>query len=257
MNVEKETAECPRPHVSSYHYRKGLLDRALAVVLLVFAMPIIAVFTILIKLTSKGPAIFRQERVGKDGKTFTLYKIRSMRVDAESQTGAVWASKKDPRVTRLGRFIRYVHIDELPQLFNVLRGDMAILGPRPERPEFVEVLKNKIDGYSHRLLIKPGISGYAQLNLPSDNDLNDVRRKLVLDFEYIEKASLWFDFRLLCGTVLRFSRFIGTSPLAFLAIRRRAEESEWAPALRVSNDMIQISSKEQKLDQIFRLEATP
>lgn len=249
-------SKCPSPKISSFIDGKGILDRGIAAFLLVFALPVIGFFVLLVRLSSKGPGLYSQKRVGKDGEIFTLYKIRSMRVDAESTTGAVWATRKDPRITRLGAFLRYSHLDELPQLLNVLWGDMALVGPRPERPEFVEKLSNKIDGYSHRLIVKPGVTGYAQLNLPSDNDLNDVRRKLVLDFEYIEKASPWFDFRLLLGTVMRFTRFIGPWPLKLLGIYRQAEESSWASALQVSAETIQFS-KEQQLEHVFRYETTP
>ena len=181
-----------------------------------------------------------------------MYKIRSMRIDAESATGAVWASRKDPRTTFLGSILRKLHLDELPQLFNVIRGDMSLVGPRPERPEFVDKLDKKIDGYRHRLLVKPGITGYAQLNLPSDLDLNDVRKKLVLDFEYIEKASPVFDFLLIFGTALKVVRLTGRLPLTWLGIYRPVDRSSWAAPLRVSQETI--SFQDQSLETLFATE---
>ena len=252
MNAAKRVIRCPQPKVSNYFVWKPIMDKLIASLLLVVALPIIAVLVVIVRLSSKGPAIYKQVRVGKDGKTFTMFKIRSMRLDAESVTGAVWASRKDPRVTILGSILRKLHLDELPQLFNVMRGDMSLVGPRPERPEFVDTLDKKIDGYCHRLLVKPGITGYAQLNLPSDIDLNDVRKKLVLDFEYIEKASVMFDFLLVFGTALKVIKLTGRIPLTLLGIYRPVDKSKWATPLRVSLDTV--NSQEQRLDALFALE---
>ena len=132
-----------------------------------------------------------------------MYKIRSMRHDAEAASGPKWTQASDPRVTGLGKLLRKLHLDELPQLFNVLKGEMAIAGPRPERPEFVRVLGEAIPGYRNRLAVLPGITGLAQVNLPPDSDLASVERKLVLDCEYIERAGLWLDLRLTLWTFLR------------------------------------------------------
>lgn len=253
MSAAKRVVLCPQPQVSSYIGWKSWIDKTLACLLLVFALPIILFLIVLVRLTSKGPAIYKQKRVGINGTTFTMYKIRSMRVDAESVTGAVWASRKDPRITVLGNILRKLHLDELPQLFNVVLGNMSLIGPRPERPEFVDILTKKIDGYQHRLLIKPGVTGYAQLNLPSDIDFNDVRKKLVLDFEYIEKASLWFDLRLICGTALKVVKLTGRIPLTILGIYRPVENSPWAVPLKVSHDTIDLHA--QKLDALFALES--
>lgn len=231
---------------------KSGLDKLVACLLLIFVLPIIAVLIVIVRLSSKGPAIYKQVRVGRGGTTFTMYKIRSMRIDAEAATGAVWASRKDPRITLVGQILRKLHLDELPQLFNVVRGEMSLVGPRPERPEFVDALDKKIDGYSYRLLVKPGITGYAQLNLPSDIDLNDVRKKLVLDFEYIENASLWFDFRLVFATALKVVKLTGRIPLTLLGIYRRVEESPWAAPLKVSRDTLEVH--QQRLDALFAME---
>ncbi len=133
-----------------------------------------------------------------------MFKLRSMRLDAEAATGPVWtADGRDPRITRLGCVLRTLHLDELPQLFNVLRGDMSMIGPRPERPEFVGVLEAEVRGYMDRLAVLPGVTGLAQINLPPDTDLDSVRRKLVLDREYITTAGLLLDIRIVICTLLR------------------------------------------------------
>jgi lipopolysaccharide/colanic/teichoic acid biosynthesis glycosyltransferase len=185
---------------ASYFRWKHLLGQAAAGVLLVVGLPIIGILVVLVRLTSRGPGIYRQIRVGKNGRQFAMYKIRTMRQDAEAASGPVWTQTKDPRVTGIGRVLRKLHLDELPQLFNVLRGEMSLIGPRPERPEFVCVLVDKIPGYADRLAIRPGITGLAQLNLPPDTDLQSVHRKLVLDVEYVKQASLWLDIRLFLCT---------------------------------------------------------
>ncbi len=188
---------------SDYFRWKSVVDRGLAVALLVPGLPIIALLMLLVRLTSRGPGIYRQTRVGKDGRVFTLYKIRTMTSNAESGTGAVWSKRDDPRVTWLGRWLRRTHLDEFPQLLNVLKGDMSLVGPRPERPEFVSILSDEIPRYGSRLSVPPGITGLAQLNLPPDSDTNDVRRKLLLDLEYIQRAGWFFDVRIIVCTAGR------------------------------------------------------
>lgn len=219
---------CPTPTVSRYFRYKKFLDRIIATLLLVPALPIIGMLVMLVRMTSKGPGIYSQVRVGRDGKFFTMYKIRSMVSDAEQDSGAVWATKHDPRVTRIGAILRKLHLDELPQLFNVIRGDMALVGPRPERPEFVSLLDREIDGYSNRLLVVPGVTGFAQLNLPSDEVIADVRRKIALDFEYIERASFLFDVRLVLATIGRMFKGIDMLPLKILGVQRKIDDSPWA-----------------------------
>jgi len=142
-----------------------------------------------VRLTSPGPVLYRQTRVGLQGAPFVVYKFRSMRTDAEAETGAVWASKDDPRVTWLGKYLRRFRLDEMPQLFNVLRGDMAIVGPRPERPEFVRTLSEKIPFYAHRHCVKPGITGWAQINHKYGDTLEDTITKLEYDLYYIKNIS--------------------------------------------------------------------
>jgi lipopolysaccharide/colanic/teichoic acid biosynthesis glycosyltransferase len=180
-----------------------IADFTLAVVLLPPALVLIAILVALVRLTSRGPGIYRQARVGKDGKRFTMYKIRSMAVDAESRSGPVWTQTADLRVTSLGCVLRKLHLDELPQIFNVLRGEMSFVGPRPERPEFVRVLSEVIPRYRERLAVRPGITGLAQINLPPDSDLTSVRRKLALDLDYIENSTIWLDARLMLCTICR------------------------------------------------------
>jgi lipopolysaccharide/colanic/teichoic acid biosynthesis glycosyltransferase len=180
-----------------------IADFALAVVLLPPALVMIAFLVVLVRLSSRGPGIYSQERVGKGGKRFTMYKIRTMAVDAESQSGPVWTQPSDLRVTSLGCVLRKLHLDELPQIFNVLRGQMSFVGPRPERPEFVRVLSEVVPDYRQRLAVRPGITGLAQINLPPDSDLMSVRRKLALDLDYIENNSIWLDVRLVFCTVCR------------------------------------------------------
>jgi lipopolysaccharide/colanic/teichoic acid biosynthesis glycosyltransferase len=191
---------------SIYFRTQYFLNYILAAILLVPCLPLMAIFMCLVKLTSRGPAIYSQCRLGQQGQKFQMYKIRSMRHDAESHTGPAWTQTADPRVTLLGRFMRKFHIDEMPQLFNVLRGEMSLVGPRPERPEFVEVLSRRIPDYSKRLLVKPGITGMAQLNLPPDSDLDSVRRKVILDIEYIQNANIWLDLKLILCTGFRFTK---------------------------------------------------
>ena len=161
-----------------------------------------------------------------------MYKIRSMVVDAETKDGAVWAGRSDTRITAVGRFMRKFHIDELPQIVNVWRGEMTVIGPRPERPEIVKQLKNEIVGYEHRMAVLPGLTGYSQLNRPPDNDLRDVRKKLILDLEYIEIVTFWFDMRLLLGTAFKFLRIrnkrFNNLPLRLFGIFREPTESPWA-----------------------------
>ena len=159
---------------------------------------LLAIFAI--RLDSKGPALFLQDRVGRDGRNFTLYKFRSMRADAEEDSGPVWASDDDPRVTWVGNFIRKTRIDELPQLYNVLVGDMSLVGPRPEREHFVDQLAEDIPWFRQRHLVKPGVTGWAQINYPYGNTAEDARQKLQFDLFYIKYSSLLFDVSILLNT---------------------------------------------------------
>ncbi len=180
---------------------KSSLDVFLAFALFVLTLPLMIVAMVLVRLTSPGPALYRQTRVGHLGRIFTIYKIRTMVQDCERLTGAVWATEGDPRVTRVGRFLRYTHLDELPQLWNVLRGEMSLVGPRPERPEFVTLLERDIPRYRDRLLVRPGVTGLAQVQLRPDSDLESVRRKLACDLFYVRRINPWLDARILLSTI--------------------------------------------------------
>ena len=207
-----------------YFAYKEIVDRVVAAILFVPGMLVVLVAAILVRLTSRGWPIFSQYRVGKNGRVFKMYKIRTMIDGAEQGTGPTWAQPHDPRVTPLGRLLRKLHIDEFPQLINVLRGEMSLIGPRPERPEFVAKLINIIPNYSNRLAVMPGITGLAQINLPPDNTIDDVRRKLVLDLEYIDQAGLLLDLRMFFCTALRLIGCPGSVAMHLFGLQREVPE---------------------------------
>ena len=180
---------------------KRLFDIGASLVLLVLALPVIAVTAIAVKLESAGPAFYRQRRVGLYGQGFDCVKIRSMRQDAEVAGTAVWAEKDDPRITKVGRFIRKVRIDELPQCWSVLKGEMSFVGPRPERPQFVEDLEQKLPYYAERHMVKPGITGWAQINYPYGASIEDSRQKLEYDLYYAKNYSPFLDLLILLQTL--------------------------------------------------------
>jgi lipopolysaccharide/colanic/teichoic acid biosynthesis glycosyltransferase len=179
------------------------LEYALALALIVLSAPLLLAAVVLVKLTSRGPAFYAQVRLGYRGRAFRLYKIRTMFHDCERTSGPRWAAPNDPRITPVGRFLRRTHLDELPQLWNVLRGEMSLVGPRPERPEFVPTLERAVPHYRDRLLVRPGVTGLAQVQLPADTDLASVRRKLAYDIYYIRHVNLWLDLRLMFCTGVR------------------------------------------------------
>lgn len=179
---------------------KRALDVGISLVLLILTLPIMLLTALIVRLESPGPVIYRQDRVGLHEKEFTVYKFRSMRSDAE-KNGAVWAQANDARVTRFGRFIRKVRIDELPQLWNVLKGDMSFIGPRPERMAFVRELRKTIPYYSLRHTVKPGLTGWAQVRYPYGASEEDARRKLEYDLYYIKNMSMLLDIHILFKTV--------------------------------------------------------
>jgi lipopolysaccharide/colanic/teichoic acid biosynthesis glycosyltransferase len=205
--------------------RHETLDRivniALATAGLILAAPLIFVFTLLVRLNSPGPIFYRQARVGLDrrrggrtrwydgdrrrrnlgGRPFMIYKFRTMRMDAERHNGAVWATKGDQRVTSLGRIMRKYRVDEIPQLINVIRGEMNIVGPRPERPSIFSRLSDDIDNYPLRQRARPGITGWAQINLAYDTSLDDVRQKVRYDLEYLERQGVTEDLWIMARTV--------------------------------------------------------
>jgi exopolysaccharide biosynthesis polyprenyl glycosylphosphotransferase len=170
-------------------------------VLLLVVLPIIPFVIIAIKLDSKGPVLYRQKRVGRGGVTFYCYKFRTMRQDAEADTGPTWAGDDDPRITRIGKFLRSSRLDEIPQLWNVVKGDMAFAGPRPERPEFVDWLTKEIPYYPVRHVVRPGITGWAQVKYKYGNTIEDAREKLQYDLYYIKNASIGLDLMIMFQTV--------------------------------------------------------
>lgn len=208
----------PRPRAE---WVSSLVNRSLALIALVVLAPVILLIALAVKLTSRGPVFYSQTRIGLDrrwnrrpppegvtrrshdlgGAVFTIYKFRTMCVNAEHLSGAVWAAREDPRVTPIGRFLRQYRLDELPQLFNVLKGDMNLVGPRPERPSIFAQLRATIPQYRARQRVRPGITGLAQINQHYDRNLDDVRKKLEFDLEYLRRQSLWQDFLIMIRTV--------------------------------------------------------
>ncbi|MDY6849181.1 MAG: TIGR03013 family XrtA/PEP-CTERM system glycosyltransferase [Geoalkalibacter sp.] len=181
-------------------FYKRVLDVALSLTGIILAAPLMPLIALAVRLDSPGPVFFRQERVGKGEQPFTLIKFRTMRNDAE-KNGAVWACKDDPRVTKVGHILRKTRLDEIPQLFNVLKGDMSFVGPRPERPEFVETLKEKIPYYSKRHFVKPGVTGWAQVRYPYGASVEDSLEKLRYDLYYIKNFSIFLDILIILETI--------------------------------------------------------
>jgi lipopolysaccharide/colanic/teichoic acid biosynthesis glycosyltransferase len=186
-----------------YDRCKAALDFALALALLLALLPLLLLVAVLVKLTSAGPALYRQARLCRGGRPYRIYKFRTMWQDCERFSGPRWSTPGDRRVTPLGRLLRATHLDELPQLLNVLRGQMSLVGPRPERPEFVPALEQALPGYRRRLEVRPGVTGLAQVQLPPDSDLDSVRRKLACDLYYVGHRGPWLDLRLLLCTAPR------------------------------------------------------
>jgi len=197
-----------------------IINNAVAIVALVILSPVILMIAILIRIDSPGSVFYRQVRVGLDrrnladeaasigrrlsdigGQPFEIFKFRTMRLDAEVISGPVWAADDDPRVTRVGRLLRRTRLDEIPQFWNVLRGEMSIVGPRPERPTFVRQLRDEIVGYPLRQQVPPGITGWAQVNRPPDQTVDDVRAKVDFDLEYLKRRSIWFDLWIMLKTL--------------------------------------------------------
>lgn len=170
---------------------RRFVDLLGGLILMVLLFPLFAIVAFAIKLESKGPVFYSQQRYGKGGRVFAVHKFRSMVQDAEKKSGPVWATKVDPRITRLGRILRKTRIDELPQVMNVLKGDMSFIGPRPERPFFADSFKKQIPFYMNRLKTKPGITGLAQVTVGYDETIDDVKEKIARDIEYIENMNSW------------------------------------------------------------------
>jgi len=180
---------------------KVIPDVVFAIVLLIIGLPLWFFIVCVIKLDSKGPIFFKQVRLGKNNEKFTLIKFRTMIENAEIETGPVWTDKKDPRITFVGKWLRRFYLDEVPQLLNVLKGEMSLVGPRPERPFFVEKLEKEYPLYSRRLKIRPGITGWAQIKHSYDERIEDIREKLKYDFYYIENVDIWLDIKIILTTI--------------------------------------------------------
>lgn len=187
---------------SNYLAVRYKIERVLAGAALVICAPMLLLIYCVVRLSSRGPAIYQQQRLGLNGKEFTIYKFRSMVQDAEKDSGATWSQQGDPRVTIVGRFLRWSHLDELPQLVNILRGEMAFIGPRPERRQIVFSLMLQIPCYNERLKALPGVSGLAQVTLPPDSNIRGVECKTFLDRKYIRDASLRLDLHILFSTAM-------------------------------------------------------
>jgi lipopolysaccharide/colanic/teichoic acid biosynthesis glycosyltransferase len=181
---------------------KRFFDITVGAIGLVAVSPIMILTAIFIKAVSPGPVLYRQERLGYKGRKFYMYKMRTMKVDAEKDTGPVWAQENDPRLIKFGKLIRKMHLDEFPQLFNVLRGEMSIIGPRPERPCFSKQLESQIRDYRKRLNVKPGITGLAQVVHKYDETVQDVKKKVKFDLLYIKRMCFMVDFRILLLTAI-------------------------------------------------------
>lgn len=199
VDIERVPVDCLN-RTSGPVASSRLLDVVASTVLLVTTLPVIALTALLVSLESAGPVLYRQERVGLHGRSFTLLKFRSMRTDAE-QAGPTWATKRDPRVTRVGHILRKTRIDELPQLINILRGEMSFIGPRPERPHFVAKLAAEIPHYDTRTQVKPGLTGWAQVNYPYGASVEDARMKLSYDLYYVRNRSFLLDLLIIVATV--------------------------------------------------------
>ena len=193
------------PAAGWYAPLKPSVDYLIALAVAVPALPVVGVCYALVRLTSPGPGFYFQTRSGLRGRPYRILKLRSMAHNCEAATGIQWSQKGDLRVTRLGKFLRKSHLDELPQLFNVLRGEMSLVGPRPERPEVIAAkgLARQVPGYARRLDVKPGVTGFAQLQLPADSDLTSVRHKVAYDLYYVANQSLLLDVRLILATAAK------------------------------------------------------
>jgi sugar transferase (PEP-CTERM system associated) len=209
---------------------KRITDILLAAAGLCLALPMIALIAVLTKLDSYGPIFFRQERVGENGRIFTLYKFRTMVQDAEKETGPVWAQETDPRTTRLGKILRRTGLDELPQMFNVLIGDMSFVGPRPERPHFVAELQEEIPYYAQRLVVKPGITGWAQVRYGYGATVEDAIEKLQFDLYYIKNMSFFLDMLIILSTAHKVL-------FAKVALQTNAKEGRKTASLQENSKM--------------------
>ncbi len=234
------SAPCEAPF---YSLADRVFNDTLAVAILVLTAPFVLLACLAVKLTSRGPAIYTQVRLGRHGRPFRIFKIRTMHHDCEGTTGPRWSIPGDPRITLVGRFLRMTHLDELPQLLNVLRGEMALVGPRPERPEIADQLKRLVPHYADRTGAIPGLTGLAQIQLPPDADTESVRRKLTCDLYYMRHRTRWVDFRILVATAtgvigIPFDRLHRLLKLPSLAQIERGEAKAGARASSSVSDEV-------------------
>jgi lipopolysaccharide/colanic/teichoic acid biosynthesis glycosyltransferase len=198
-----------------------VVEFPLAAALFVAAVPVMLLALAAVRATSRGPALYSQSRVGRGGRVFTLYKVRTMTHDCESLTGPRWSMPGDPRITPIGAVLRALHVDELPQLWNVLKGDMSLIGPRPERPEICKDLRRSIPSYDRRHVVKPGITGFAQIHLPPDTSLRSVKNKVAYDRFYVGRMGAGMDLYVYACTALKL---VGLRRLFQRPPRKPAEE---------------------------------
>ncbi len=194
------------PASNWYTRSKMAFDWLAALALTVPALPLIGICWLAIRCTSRGPGFYLQSRLGRGGRDYRIIKLRTMTHNAELKTGGPkWSTRGDCRITKVGKFLRKTHLDELPQLFNVLMGQMSLVGPRPERQSIIEKfgLETQVAGYSHRLCVRPGVTGLAQVQLPADEDISSVQQKVLYDLYYIETVNLWLDLRIMAATVFK------------------------------------------------------
>jgi exopolysaccharide biosynthesis polyprenyl glycosylphosphotransferase len=203
----------PPPHVLAHNFfrlAKRLVDVLMSFVVMLLFLLLLPLLALAIKIDSRGPVFYKQTRLGRGGRPFQIIKLRTMRMDAESASGPRWAQRGDPRITRLGRILRRTRLDEIPQIINVLRGEMSIVGPRPERPEFVDMLTTEIPFYRARLVVKPGLTGWAQVRYRYGSSVEDALRKLQYDLYYIRHQSFLLDLLIMFLTVATVVLFKGT-----------------------------------------------
>ena len=214
------------PEYAGYFKLKYLLESAVAICLLVLLWPVILMLWLAVKATSPGSGFYTQTRVGLNGKIFKVVKLRSMCRNAELGGKFRWSNRADSRITPLGKILRKLHLDELPQLWNVACGEMSLVGPRPERPEITASLEKLIPQYHVRHSVKPGITGLAQVNLEPDLNINSTRKKQILDLRYIENANMFLDVRLIFATSLRVIGIPGSTAMGIARLRQEIDYHE-------------------------------
>lgn len=227
--------------VPAYFTHKILLSRLLGAILLVFFSPAMLLSILAVRLTSSGPAIFCQRRLGKHNLEFCMFKFRTMHIDAEEMSGPTYCQPGDPRITPVGRLLRFLHLDELPQLWNVVKGEMGLVGPRPERAEIIELynLNERFPVFTQRTRVLPGVTGLAQINLPADLSPGDVEPKVKLDLEYIETANFILDLRILICTAMRMLGIRHGRAVKLFGLIRTARLGNKLPKKRIFGKLFQ------------------